>query len=208
MRAAADHRDFFSFQLLRANVGRRHRALGDEPRRHAIIGIGEVHHLARIGGHRDRGDHRLPAILVQRRHQRIEAAHLNRAGDFELLADQSRQIDVEAGRMPVGAGIVERRIVHLGHEADLREAREIGTFRPAFRIPETRIGRGSRRRDFGWRHMRLRQCRHRRAELYRHRHQCGERQQPQFPVAILYRDRQYSHSLSSRLTSLLYSKPP
>ena len=92
-----------------------------------------------------RGDHGVAVIVVQRRDQRIEAPHLHRAGDFDLLADQARQIDIEAGRRAVGPGIVERRVVGLGQKADDADARQVRPLRPPARIPEAghrhRIGR-------------------------------------------------------------------
>ena len=86
-----------------------------------------------------------PLLLFKRADQRIEAPHLHGAGDLDLLADQPRQIDIEAGGRAIRAGIVERRIIGLGEEADDADARQIGPLRPPPRIPEAghrhRIGR-------------------------------------------------------------------
>ena len=60
------------------------------------------------------------------------------ASGFQLLADQARQIDIEALRMAVSAGVVERRIVILGEEANEGDARKVRPFRTAPRVPETR----------------------------------------------------------------------
>ena len=81
---------------------------------------------ARLRRDGDRGDHGVAAVVVERVQQRVEAAHLDGAGDLHLLADQPREIDIEAGRIAVGTGIVERRIVDLGEEADQRDARRSG----------------------------------------------------------------------------------
>ena len=115
-----------------------------EARRGAVIGIGEIGAAARVRRDRDRGHHRVAAVFVERRHQRVEPAHLHRAGDLQLLADHPREIDVEAGRIAVRAGIVERRIVDLGEKADQRDARQVGTLWSPSRIPEAGHGHGRR----------------------------------------------------------------
>src|SRR5262249_43550791 len=56
----------------------------------------------------------------------------------ELLAHDAGKVDVEALRIAVRAGEVERRIVGLGEKADGVEARQIGPLRPPPRIPEAR----------------------------------------------------------------------
>ena len=102
MRGAGDHRDLLALELFGPQFGARQALARHEARRQPVIRIAEIQQLARLRRHRDRGDHRLAAILVERRHQRIEAAHLDGAGDLQLLADQPREIDIEAGRMPSG----------------------------------------------------------------------------------------------------------
>ena len=136
MRGAGDHRDLPAFQRLRPHVVMLASLARHEARRRAVIGIAEIDALAHLRRLGDRGDHRVALVLVERVDQRIEAAHLDGAGDLDLLADQPRQIDVEAGRRAVGAGIVERRIIGLGEEADDADAGEIRPFRPPARIPE------------------------------------------------------------------------
>ena len=90
------------------------------------------------GGHGDRGDRRIGLVRVERAHHGLEAAHLNGAGELELLADQPRQIDVEALRVAVRPGEIERRVVDLGDEADDVDPRHIGPLRPPPRVPESR----------------------------------------------------------------------
>ena len=58
-----------------------------------------------------------------------------------------RQIDVEAGRIAVGAGEVERRIVGFGEKPDHGEAGQIGPVRTPARVPEA--GHRLRRRFDG-----------------------------------------------------------
>ena len=66
------------------------------------------------------------------------------AGDLDLVAEQSREIDVEAGGIAVRAGEIERRIVGFGQKPDHREARQIGPVGPPPRVPEAghRLRRG------------------------------------------------------------------
>src|SRR5581483_1313889 len=83
--------------------------------------------------------------------QRIEAARLNRAGGFDLVAQQPRQIDVEPRRVAVSAGIIERRIIQIGEETDGLHLAQIGPLRPAPWIPEAghndRLSRSGRDRS-------------------------------------------------------------
>ena len=122
-----------------------------EPRRRAVIGIAEIETRAHVRRRRNRGDDGVAIVGVERADQRVEAAHLHRAGDLELLADHPRQIDIEAGRRAIRPGIVERRIIGFGEEADDVDARQIRPFRPPPRIPETGHGQGVGRRCDGWR---------------------------------------------------------
>ena len=48
--------------------------------------------------------------------------------------------------LPSGAGIIERRIIELGEEADGADARQIGPFRPPAPIPEAGDHDGARLR--------------------------------------------------------------
>ena len=90
-----------------------------------------------------------PRLVVMRVDQGLEAAHLDGAGDLDLVAQRARQIDIEAGRIAVGAGEVERRIIGLGQEADHGDARQVRPVRPPPRVPEAGhrlrrgLGRGS-----------------------------------------------------------------
>ncbi len=58
--------------------------------------------------------------------------------ELELLAHHAGEIDVEALRIPVGTGEVERRIVDLGQEPDHADAAEIRPLGTPPRIPEAR----------------------------------------------------------------------
>ena len=73
----------------------------DEARRRTVVRIAEVDPLARLRRHRKRRDHRIGAIFGQRLQQGIEAAQLDRALELQLLADQPRELDVEARRIAV-----------------------------------------------------------------------------------------------------------
>ena len=119
-----------------------------EPRRRAVIGIGEIDPGAQLRRHRQRGDDGVAAVAGDRIEQRLEPPHLDRAGDLDLFTQQSGQIDVEAGGIAVGAGEIERRIVGFGQKPDHREAGQIGPVRPPSRVPEAghRLRRGLRGR--------------------------------------------------------------
>ena len=58
--------------------------------------------------------------------------------ELQLFADQPRELDVEPGRIAVRPRIVEGRVVELGQEADLRDARDIRPLGAAARVPEAR----------------------------------------------------------------------
>ena len=149
MRGAGDDGDLLAFEPLRQRILDRRIAPGHETRRRAVIRIGEIDLGAHFRRRRDRGDCRIALVAVERRNERLEAAHLDGAGDLELLAHHARQIDVEALRVAVRAGEIERRIVGLGEETDHADARQIGFLRPAPRIPEA--GHAHRRRGGRWR---------------------------------------------------------
>ena len=95
---------------------------------------------AQLRRHRQRGDDGVAAVAGDRIEQRLEPPHLDGAGDLDLVAQQPRQIDIEAGGIAVGAGEVERRIVGLGQKPDHREARQIGPVRTPPRVPEAGHG--------------------------------------------------------------------
>ena len=77
---------------------------GHEARRRAVIRIGEID-LGRMSDVTAIEAIAASALIgVERGHQRFETAHLDGAGDLELLADQPRQIDVEALRIAVRPG--------------------------------------------------------------------------------------------------------
>ena len=156
VRGAGDHGDLLSLQQLGAQIGGGRVAPDHKTRRHAIIGIGEIEDLSRLRRHRDRGDQRVAAIFRQSRHECIEAAHLDGAGDFQFIADRAREVDVKAGRIAVGAGVVERRIIGFGQETDDGDARGVRALRAPARIPEARYRR-HRRGLLG--DGRLRECR-------------------------------------------------
>ncbi len=145
MRGPGDHRDLLALERLGRDVDQHRVAPRHEARGRPVVGIREIDAPARLRRYGERGDHRLGAVLAQRLQQRVEAAHLDRAGDLELLADEPRKLDVEAGRTAVGARVVERRIVEFGQEADLRDARDVGPLRAPPRVPEARH-RDDRRR--------------------------------------------------------------
>jgi len=116
-----------------------------EARHRPVIGIAEVGALARVGRDRDGGDRGVAPVVVERVEQRIEAPHLHRAGDVQLLADRPREVDVEARRIAVRTRIVERRIIDLGHEADQGDAAHVGPLGTPARVPEPGHARGRRR---------------------------------------------------------------
>ena len=145
MRGAGDHRDLLAFELLGPHVVRsRRRGAPRSAAGRAVIRIAEIGELAGLRRDGDRGHHGVAAVVGERRQQRIEPPHLDGAGDFQLLADHPREIDVEAGRIAVGTGVVERRIVDLGDEADQRDARQVRPLRPPPRVPEARDDNGAR----------------------------------------------------------------
>ena len=142
MRGARDDADLLAFEIFGPDL-RHHRVLArGEARRHAVIGIGEVDARAQLRAHRHRGDDGVAPVRGERIDQRLEAAHLHGAGDLDLLAQRAGEIDVEAGRIAVGAGVVERRVVGLGQEADHGQARQVGPLRAPPRVPEAGHGLG------------------------------------------------------------------
>ena len=88
MRRAGDHRDLLALQPLRQHVADRAVEPRHETRRRAVVGIGEIGALASFGGGRDRGDHGVAAIVVERVEQTAEAPRLDGAVDLDLVADQ------------------------------------------------------------------------------------------------------------------------
>ena len=175
MRGAGDHRDLHALEPFRQHVAERAVGARHEARRRAVVGIAEIGAPPRLRGGSDRGDHRVAAILVECIEQRVERPRLDGAADLDLVADAAGEIDIEAGRVAVLPGIVERRIIEIGQEADGLDARQVGPFRPPARVPKTRHHDASRRR----RNALLR--RHRRALAGRHRqeHAGDSRDQPQ-----------------------------
>ena len=137
MRGLADDPHLASFEALGAHVLDLRVAAGDEAGRGTVVGIGEVDAAPHVARHRQRSDDGIAAVFRQRVDQGIEPAHLHGAVDLQLLADESRQIDVETGRIAVAAGIVERWVIDLGEKADDADAREVRTFRPPARVPES-----------------------------------------------------------------------
>jgi hypothetical protein len=133
--------------------------------------------LARKGRrHRHGGDDGVAAIAGDRIDQRLEPAHLHGAGNLDLVAQRARQIDIEAGRIAVGAGEVERRVIGLGQEPDHGEARHVRPVRTPPRVPEAghRLrGRLDRRAGLG---LRLRRS-------TANHHQRGRDRQPGQPGA-------------------------
>ena len=140
MRGAGDDADLLAFEIFGAHLPHHGVAPRHEAGRRAIIGIGEIDLGAHLRRHRQRSDDGIAAVGGERIDQRLEAAHLDGAGDLDLVAQRARQIDIEAGRIAVGAGEVERRIIGLGQEADHGETRQIGPIRPSPRVPEAGHG--------------------------------------------------------------------
>ncbi|MGY3295100.1 hypothetical protein ACVWWP_008167 [Bradyrhizobium sp. LM3.6] len=140
MRGAGDDADLLALEIFGPDL-RHHRVLArGEARRHAVIGIGEVDAGAELRAHRHRGNDGIAPVGSERVHQRLEAAHLHRAGDLDLLTQRAGEIDVEAGRIAVGAGVVEGRIVGLGQETDHGQTRQVRPLRPPPRVPEAGHG--------------------------------------------------------------------
>ncbi len=149
VRGARDDADRLSGERLHAGDGGRDPFSRDEARRRLVIGDREVDLRAGHRRRRDRGDDGVAFAGRQRIDQGVEAPRLDRAADFELLADGARNLDIEAGKRPVGEIEVQRRIVVGGEEPDRPDAREVRPLEPQRRIPETRRGgrlRGERRR--------------------------------------------------------------
>ena len=159
MRGAGGHRDLLALEQFRPHVVQSEVAAGHEARRRAIIRVAEISKFAGLRRDGNRGHHRIAAVVGERRQQRVEPPHLHCAGDFQLLADHPRQIDVEAGRIAVGPRIVERRIVDFGDEADQRDARKVRPLRPPSRVPKSRDGDRSRRGGIAGRRQPLGRCR-------------------------------------------------
>jgi hypothetical protein len=101
VRGAAHHGDLLALDRLGHDVAQRYCAAHHEAGGRAIIRIGEVDAQARLGGDRERRDDRVGAVLAERLQQRVEAAQLDRALQLQLLADQPRQLDIEARRIAV-----------------------------------------------------------------------------------------------------------
>ena len=145
MRGAGNDRDLLAFEPLRQHVGDRRIEPRHETRRRAVIGIGEIGAAAGVRGRRDRGDHGVAAIVVERIKQRIERPRLDGAADLDLLANEPCEIDIETGRIAVRADIVERRIIDVGEKADGLDAGQIRPLRTPARIPKARKYHGARR---------------------------------------------------------------
>ena len=143
MRGAGDGADLLALEIFRANLPHDGIASRHEPRRRPVIRIAEIDAGAQLRRHRQRGDDGVAPVAGDGIEQRLETPHLDRAGDLDLVADHPRQIDIEACRVAVGAGEIERRIIGLGQKPDHRQARQIGPVRPAARIPEARHRLGS-----------------------------------------------------------------
>src|ERR1043165_5240005 len=109
VRGAGDDRHLLAFDRLRRGIARLGIAARNETCRRAVVRIREVDALACLRRDRERGDDGIRAVLGERLQQRVEAAQLNRALDFQLFADQPRELDIEAGRVSIGPRIVERR---------------------------------------------------------------------------------------------------
>ena len=140
MRGAGRHRDLLALEPLGQRIFYCRIPLRHETRRRAVVGISEIDVGAHRPRRRDGCDGSIPLIAVERRNKRFEAAHLDCAGELELLAQHARQIDVEALRIPVRPGVIERRVVGLGKEPDDTDARQIGLFRPtATNVSNTRV---------------------------------------------------------------------
>src|SRR5262245_5872879 len=136
MGSACDNPDFFPFESFRANVFDRTVAARHKSCRGAVIGIAEIEPRAHLGRRRDRGNNGIAVLAVARSDQCIELTHLHRARDLKLFANQPGKIHIEPYRCTVRPGIIERRIVGFGKEADDADAGKVGTLRPPPRIPE------------------------------------------------------------------------
>src|SRR5690242_10181530 len=105
VRGAGHYRDLLALDVLRAHVVELAAGTYGEASDRPVIGIAEAGPLARVGGDRDRGDGGVAAIVIERVDQRVEPAHLHRAGDVQFLADLAREIDVEADRIAIRSGV-------------------------------------------------------------------------------------------------------
>ena len=79
-----------------------------------------------------------PSPALRAVDQRVEAARLYRAGEFQILADGAGEIDVEAGERAIGQREMERRIIVVGEEAQSVQAGKVGLRGAGVRVPETR----------------------------------------------------------------------
>ena len=151
MRGAGDGTDLLAFEIFGADLRHHRLAPRHETRRRAVIGIGEIDPGAQLRRYRHRRDNGVAAVTGDGVDQRFEPAHLDGAGDLDLVAKRARQIDVEASGIAVGPGKVERGVIRLGQKPDHCQARQIGPVRAPPRVPEPGyclgcgLDRGSRR---------------------------------------------------------------
>ena len=204
VRGAGHHRHLLAFELLRQRIVDRGIAARHEAAGGAVVGIGEVDLGAHLGRDRDRGDDAVAAVLVERRQQGLEAAHLDGAGELELLAHHAGEIDVEALRIAVRPGEIERRIVDLGQEADHHHPAEIGPLRPPPRVPEARHLHGRLGPD----RLRERPCRPKAAPGRAGSAGCQERKSHRRPAGRPEARRHGAPDRTGRASSLCIGKSP
>ncbi len=138
MRAFCLDADDFSAQAFRSCRFRRYRRQGRETGRSGIIRPGKIERRAGLRIDADGRHERVALIVIQRVDQCIEAARLDRASNFQLLANGAREIDVEAGERSVRQREMERRIIVLGQEPQAAQAAQIGLGGAMMRVPKAR----------------------------------------------------------------------
>src|SRR5262249_23541222 len=85
---------------------------------------------------RDRSDHGVAAIVVERIEQQFESPRLDGAGGLDLIAELAGEVDVEADGIAIGACIIERRIVELGPKANRLDAGQLRPLLPPAAAPK------------------------------------------------------------------------
>ncbi len=149
MGSTGDDCNFLALQSLGAHIVDGAVTERNKASRGSVVGIAEIDACSHLRRLRDRRNNCIAVVAVERADQRVKPAHLHGALNPDLFADHPREVDVETGRIAVGAGVIERWIVSFREEANDGDAGQVGPFGAAPRIPEARnshrIGRHGRR---------------------------------------------------------------